>query len=399
MKKILISTCFIFFLIALSACRTTTGQVQGVYDDRIVVGNTAATSGGYSDVGVPFNAAIRAYFKMVNDQGGINNRRIEFIHYDDEFNAAIGQDRTQELVEDDRVFALVGHFGTPTVGATRDYLNQVGIPRVYYATGISELFNPNATGGERSSFPVQPIFDAEGEVMVARAVGSLDASKIGVIYTNDDAGLGMINGIRIRAQQLGVELVERQVSVEADDMSAAAQALRSANVDVVIVAANQSPAATAVRSLDDANNTVPVITSYVNADASWLADVAGALSSFEIYASSWIDVFANPDDLTQFVENIDAEYAGNSFAFAGWIAAATFVEGLRRVGENELTWESYINAMEESPVELPFGLVVDYAGGRRVGTQAMAFLKANVQDGAFVWDVIDPIRMIDEILA
>lgn len=402
MKKILLGLVLGLAVLTLAAC----GQdesAQGVFEDRIVVGNTAATSGPLAFVGVPFKAGMDAYFTMINEEGGIAGRTIEYIQKDDEFNAALGLSYTQELVEDDQVFALVGHFGTPTVSATREYLNEVGIPRVYYATGVSSLFNLNATEGERSSFPVQPIFDAEGEVMIARAIKDLGAERIGVIYSNADDGRGMLRGIQLRAGELGVPLASVvQVAPDADDMSTAAQIMLAANVDVIIVAANQVPAATAIRALNDASNTVPVITSYVNADATWLNGISEIVGNFDIYGNAWIDIF-NPDgtptaDYELFAETIGTEYASNAFAFAGWIAAATFVEGLRRVGTDPLTWEAYINAMEESPVELPFGVVVDYANGRRVGTQAMALLKAATVDDAVLWQTEEPIQTIREIL-
>ena len=402
MKKILLGLVLSLAVFTLAAC----GQdesAQGVFEDRIVVGNTAATSGPLAFVGVPFKAGMDAYFTMINEEGGIAGRTIEYIQKDDEFNAALGLSYTQELVEDDQVFALVGHFGTPTVSATREYLNEVGIPRVYYATGVSSLFNLNATEGERSSFPVQPIFDAEGEVMIARAIKDLGAERIGVIYSNADDGRGMLRGIQLRAGELGVPLASVvQVAPDADDMSTAAQIMLAANVDVIIVAANQVPAATAIRALNDASNTVPVITSYVNADATWLNGISEIVGNFDIYGNAWIDIF-NPDgtptaDYELFAETIGTEYASNAFAFAGWIAAATFVEGLRRVGTDPLTWEAYINAMEESPVELPFGVVVDYANGRRVGTQAMALLKAATVDDAVLWQTEEPIQTIREIL-
>lgn len=399
MKKLLLLSVLFVGIFALSACGRE--QAQGVSDTRVVVGNTAATSGGLAFVGGPFRDAMIAYFNMVNEQGGIGGREIAYIQYDDQFDGAQGLALTQRLVEDDQVFALVGHFGTPTVGATRDYLNDIGIPRVYYATGISALFNPEAEGGARASFPVQPIFDAEGEVMIARAVGSLGASSVGVIYTNDDAGRGLLNGIQIRANMLGVNLTEVQVAPDASDMSTAAQTLLSAGVDVILLAANQVPASVAARALADAGSSTPVVTSYVNADATWLTLIEEVLVSYDVYASAWIDVLGSPDDLNTFVtevSKIDPALAGNAFAFAGWIAAATFVEGLRRVGDGELTWESYIDAMESAPIELPFGVVVDYASNRRVGTQAMAFLKAGSTDGVLAWETIEPIQTITDIL-
>jgi len=402
MKKVLLAFVLSIAIFTLAACGQDESG-QGVFEDRVLVGNTAATSGPLAFVGVPFKAGMDAYFDMINAEGGIAGRTIEYIQKDDEFNAALGLSYTQELVEDEEVFALVGHFGTPTVSATREYLNQIGIPRVYYATGVSSLFNLNATGGERSSFPVQPIFDAEGEVMIARAIKDLEAERVGVIYSNADDGRGMLRGIQLRAGELGVPLASVvQVAPDADDMSTAAQIMLAAEVDVVIVAANQVPAATAIRALNDAGSTIPVITSYVNADATWLTGIADVVGNFEIYGNAWIDIFESDGSPTAdyefFAETIGEEYEANAFAFAGWIAAATFVEGLRRVGEDPLTWESYINAMEEAPVELPFGVVVDYAGGRRVGTQAMAMLKAASDGDQVLWITERPIETINDIL-
>jgi ABC-type branched-subunit amino acid transport system substrate-binding protein len=403
MKKLVLVIALFIAVFTLSACDSGT-DVPGVTDDTVKVGNTAATSGNLAFVGLPFKAGMDAYFNMVNEDGGVAGRTIEYIQKDDGFDAAVGQSLTQELVEDDEVFALVGHFGTPTVGATLEYLEEVGIPTVYYATGYRELFNTNATGNQKASFPVQPIYDAEGEVMFARAVGDLEAERVGVIYSNDDAGLGMLFGIQLRANELGTAPVAViQVDATSVDMSAAAQQMISADVDVVIVAANQGPATTAILALDAAGNESPVITSYVNADATWLAGVQSVLANFDIYASAWINIFEEDgvtftEDYTLFSTTVDAEYAANSFAFAGWIAAATFVEGLERVGEDELTWDSFIAAMEESPVELPFGVVVDFSDNRRVGTQAMAFLQGVVTEGVASFATIEPIQTIDEIL-
>jgi len=403
MKKLLVALLVFTGVFALAACGAD-DDTQGVFEDRVVVGNAAATSGGFAAVGVPFNSAIEAYFAMVNEDGGIAGRELEFVHYDDEFDGAQGLTYTQRLVEDDQVFALVGHFGTPTVGATHDYLNELGVPRVYYATGISQLFNPAATGGERYSFPVQPIYDAEGEVMVARAVAEYDASKIGVIYTNADDGNGMLNGIELRAQQLGIELVTQQVAPDSSDMSSAANTIVSEDVDAVIVAANQVPAEVAIKALYSASSDAPVFTSYVNAAESFIANLADEIESgqFPIYSNAWVNIFAEDgasfnEGYLQFAEE-NPDYAANSYAMAGWIAAHFFVEGLRRVGEDELTWETYLEAMESEPVENPMGGIVDFADGRRAGTQSMALLQATVDGETYVWANFRPMEDIQAIL-
>ncbi|MFK5883162.1 MAG: ABC transporter substrate-binding protein [Candidatus Izemoplasma sp.] len=413
MKKFSVLVLMMLLVFSLSACADDeTDQAQGVTDTTVTVGNSAATSGYLAFVGVPYNQGIVAYFDMINEAGGVAGRTIEFIAYDDEYNGATGVTYAEKLLMDDKVFAFVGHFGTPTVSATLDYLIDAGIPQVYYATGISALFNENATGNERSSFPVQPIYDAEGQVMIARAVHDFGATKIGVIYTNDDAGMGMSTGIRLQARAEGVTLVEAQVAADSVDMSAAAATLVAGGVDIIIVAASQVPAEVAIKALSAAGSTKDVIVSYVNAAPTFIANVSAELANFDIYASAWLSLFeedgetftAEYDLYIEEISKVDAALAGNPYAMAGWIAAAFFVEGLERVGTDELTWDSYIDAMESAPVANPFGGTVDYSNGRRTGTQSMALLVATIvpADGdtpeSYVFAPFKPLETINEIL-
>lgn len=413
MKKISLIILMMVFVFSLAACNDdTTEATQGVTDTTVTVGNSAVASGFLAFVGVPFNQGMNAYFDMVNDDGGVAGRTIDFIEYDDEYNGATGVTYAEKLLMDDKVFAFVGHFGTPTVSATLDYLIEAGIPQVYYATGISALFNESATGNERASFPVQPIYDAEGQVMIARAVGDFGAEKIGVIYTNDDAGMGMSTGIRLQARIEGVTLVEAQVAADAVDMSAAAATILAGDVDIVIVAASQIPAEVAIKALSAAGSTDDVLVSYVNAAPTFIANISDELANFDVYASAWLDLFeadgvTTTEEYDLYVTEItktDAALTGNPYAMAGWIAAAFFVEGLERVGTDDLTWDSYIDAMEETPVENPFGGTVDYADGRRAGTQSMSLLIATIipaegdNPESYVFGAFKPLETIEDIL-
>ena len=102
----------------VAAPPSATAHSQGVTDTTIRVGNTAPVSGALAGVGGPFVAGMEAYFAIVNEAGGVNGRIIEFVHHDDGFDAPTGMAMTEQLIHDDRVFALVGHFGTPTISAT-----------------------------------------------------------------------------------------------------------------------------------------------------------------------------------------------------------------------------------------------------------------------------------------
>ncbi len=370
---------------------------QGVFDDRIVVGNSAATSGNYAPVGVPFNAGIEAYFKMINDEGGVNGRKIEFKHIDDEFDPVKGKAALSTLVEDEEIFALVGHFGTPVVGATIEDVKEYGIPAVYFATGIGQLYNDKAEGKDRGIFPVQPIYKTEGQIMVARAVGDFEAKKIGVIYTNDDAGKDLYAGVEAKAKELGVEIVAEQVAAGATDVSSAVTSIKNANVDFIIGAAIQATIPTIVKELAAQNVNKDVITTYVNVSPVISEAVINEINGkFDVYGLGWVDLVENADNLAAFAEWAP-DYATNVYAMTGWIAGHFFVEGLKRV-EGTVTWDKYMDALESAPIKNPFGGEINYADGLRAGTQEMNLSKVGLVENAPGWVPVDGLQSMDSLL-
>lgn len=393
--------------------------VQGVTATKIVVGNTAATSGGFSAVGIPFNEGIKAYFAKVNKDGGIAGRTLEFKTYDDEFNAEKGLSYTKQLVEEDNIFALVGHFGTPTVGATINYIQQVGVPMVYAATGINGLYFQKSV--DNPVMAVQPIYKTDGRIMTARALNEAlfgtnkDAKlgatdKIGVLYTADDAGKSIKEGIEVQAateNRTSSFIYKTFSETDTAALNNAVLDFISSGVKAVIVASNQKPFKAAVGALQSNNLHVPVFTSYVNADATSVDPTVAY--SFDMYANAWLDIVdpAGTNGLSaeywtfanDMIANNQAAYAGNAYAMAGYIAAAIFVEGLERVGTDELTWESYIKAMEEGAIEVPMGGTVDFSEGKRWGIASMALLKLEIKNNAPAWGKVRDIEDISVIEA
>ncbi|MCL2377499.1 MAG: ABC transporter substrate-binding protein [Defluviitaleaceae bacterium] len=384
---------------------------QGVTDTTIYVGNTAAVSGPFAAVGVPFNDGMLAYFYRVNNAGGVNGRRIEFVHHDDNFDAVTGLAFTEALIHDDNVFAIVGHFGTPTVGATLDMLKDTGIPVVYFASGISALYNEEAftVAQGQNLFPVQPIFTMEGRVLIARAVEEYNASRIGVIFTSDEAGFDFIDGINNQVNRMdGIELITEQIAPMQPDVSSAVLRMAAEDVDLVIVGTLQGTLPTVINSMVTQGLDVPVITSYISADATTIdgfaADYIGAGATFPIYATAWLDIFTADggftDEFYDFAIGVDEfgqpDLAANAFAMAGWIAGSVFVQGLNAIQGQDITWEAYIEAMERATIDLPMGGIMNFANGQRTGTQAMALVRVDMDAGE--WETIRPIETLDDIL-
>ena len=385
---------------------------QGVTDTTIYVGNTAAVSGPFAPVGVPFNDGMLAYFHRVNNAGGVNGRRIEFVHHDDNFDAITGLAFTEALIHDDNVFAIVGHFGTPTVGATLDMLKDIGMPVVYFASGISALYNEEAftPAQGQNLFPVQPIFTMEGRVLIARAVEEYGASRIGVIYTGDEAGFDFIDGINIQVGHLdGIELITEQIAPLQPDVSSQVLRMIAEDVDLLIVGTLQGTLPMVINTVVAQGLDVPVITSYISADATTLAgfaaDYIGAGATFPIYATAWLDIFTADggftaefyDFATGVAEFGQPDLSANAFAMAGWIAGSVFVQGLNAIEGNDITWDAYIAAMERVLIDLPMGGVMDFSGGQRTGTQAMALVRADMEAGE--WETIRAIETLDAIMA
>lgn len=408
MMKKMVSMLLVLAMVVstFAACGKGEKGSQGVTEKTIKVGNAAATSGAFAGVGVPFNAGIEAYINGVNDAGGINGRTIEFVHYDDEFDPVKGKAATEKLINEDKVFALVGHFGTPTIGATLDLIKESGVPVVYFAAGIASLYNEDATTVEKGMglFPVQPIYVTEGRLIVARAIEEHGAKKIGVIYTNDDAGKDLLSGVENQVKKLGdgYSVVKEQINPGATDVTSAALMMKNENVDIIIAASIQATLPTIIKGLISQGVSKPVFTTYSNADATTIAnfaeDYTALTEQFPIYSNAWVDL-SSADEVNAFVNGMTAygqpDYAGNAFAMAGWIAGYFLVEGLTRT-EGTLNWDNFNKAMESAEFKIPMGGTVNYADGKRLGTQSMSLLKVS-RDGT-TWESVKPVEDLNAII-
>ncbi len=410
MKKILVVVLSALMLtLSLTSCKKEVVS-QGVTKTEVLIGNCAATSGNLANVGGPFVAGLEAYLKYVNDAGGVAGRKIKFVHKDDGFVAEAGLACTQEMINDNKVFALVGHFGTPTVGATMNLLKETGVPAVYFATGIGQLYDEKATEeeGNYNLFPVQPIYKTEGRIMVARAVGDFNAKKIGIIYTNDDAGKDLLAGAKTQVAALtGVTLIEQQVAYGSTDVSAAVTAIKNAEVDFIIAASNQVTIATIIKELAAQSVNKDVITTYVNVAPAYASLFINEIQGkFDVYGNGWVAFdAAHKAALDLYVANIDAQYAANAYAITGWIAAYYFVEGLKRVDKKTLNWDNFRVAMESAPIVNPFGGVIDFKNGQRLGTMEMNLSKAslgalNAETNLYagIWTNVKDLESIESIL-
>ena len=165
---------------------------EGATDTEIKIGNTNPYSGNASAYGT-IGKAIDAYFKMVNEQGGVNGRKINFISYDDGYAPPKTVEMVRKLVEEDKVLFVFQTLGTPPNTAIQKYLNQKKVPQLFVATGASKWGhykeNPWTMG-------FQPDYVTESIIYAKHILANVKDPKIGVLMQNDDYGKDYFNGFK-----------------------------------------------------------------------------------------------------------------------------------------------------------------------------------------------------------
>ena len=183
LKKALLLTVLTAFALATVA-PAGAQTVVGVTATEIKLGNTNPYSGPASAYGT-IGKVIGAYFKKVNEEGGVNGRKVNYITYDDAYSPPKAVEMVRKLVEQDQVAALFQTLGTPTNSAIHKYVNQQKVPHLFVATGATKWNDPQ-------HFPWtmgwQPNYQTEGKIYAQYIMKNFPDAKIGILYQNDDYG-------------------------------------------------------------------------------------------------------------------------------------------------------------------------------------------------------------------
>lgn len=363
---------------------------QGVTADTIKIGTVGVQSGALSFIGTPYFGGMEAYFKTINDAGGVNGTKIELVKKDDEFKPDKSLQAVESLVFDEEVFAIVGHLGTPGVMAAVETVKEAGIPSVYFGSGAVQL-----TEAGENFFPVQPNYVYEGKLMSKYAVEEFKANKIAVIYRNDDVGRDGLDGIVEGLKALGKSDIlpeEGKLAYNAGDtdFTVQVQKAKGLNPDLVILYGLSADVSGVLKEIEKVAFDVPTLTTYSNADASFLAIAApGAPNVIKnLNVLGWLDVTEEGlKPLTEAMQEYFPEVPINAYTMAGWVAGETFVAGLKEAGDN-LSWEGFINAMNKLKFTEGLAPEISYAPGVRQGVTKMAVSRV-VQDaeGNYIFEI------------
>lgn len=176
----------------LCAWTSASAAEVGVFEDRVVFGQSAAFSGPAQELGKNMRRGIRAAFREANDRGGVHGRRLELVSLDDAYEPEAAIANTRSLIEEEQVFALIGAVGTPTSRSATPIAADADVPYIAPFTGAAFLRDPQWT----NIINLRASYYQETEEMVARLTGDLDIQRIAVLYQDDSFGRAGYRGVR-----------------------------------------------------------------------------------------------------------------------------------------------------------------------------------------------------------
>jgi branched-chain amino acid transport system substrate-binding protein len=206
----------------------------GVTDTEIKIGQTCAYSGPASAFGVIGRTYV-ACIRELNDNGGINGRRINFISLDDSYSPPRTVELTRRLVEEDVVAFLYAGTGTACMLAVRPYLNENRIPQLFVVTGADELADP---AHYPWTIPANPSYRIEGRIYAKHILATLPGAQIGVLYQNDGFGRDYLSGLRDILGPAREGMIVKQTSYEVNEPSVDSQviALQASGANTLVLA-------------------------------------------------------------------------------------------------------------------------------------------------------------------
>ena len=226
-------------------------DAPGVTATEIKIGQTEAYSGPASAYGA-IGKGLTAYFKRMNDQGGIAGRKVNFISVDDAYSPPKTVEQTRRLVESDGVAFILNGLGTPSQSAVQRYMNQKKVPQLFIASGADKWAQPKEFPW---SIGWQPSYRTEAQIYAKYILKTKPDGKVGVLYQNDDFGKDYVAGLRDVFGADYEKRVIKSVSYETSDptIDSQAVALQGSGADVLVSAATPKFAAQVIRKIYDLN--------------------------------------------------------------------------------------------------------------------------------------------------
>ncbi|HJS76263.1 MAG TPA: ABC transporter substrate-binding protein [Burkholderiales bacterium] len=356
------------------------GAEPGVTYDRILLGQAAVFSGPAAQLGIQMRNGIRAYLDYINAKGGVHGRKLELITEDDRYEQSVAPSASKKLIEEHRVFALLGYVGTPTGVAHLPVVTQAKVPLVGMFTGAEVLRVPF----NRYVFHVRASYYDETEKIVEQVL-STGGQKIAVFYQDDAYGEAGRKGTELALERRKMKIhstgtVERNtVRVEQ-----AAKTIHTSQPDAVVMVSAYTSIAAFVREMQKLGSgatfyNVSFVGSKALADALGKDGVGVAIS--QVVPFPWGTAVPVVKEYQQLAKK--AGYTDYNFsALEGFLCAKVMVEGLRRAGKSP-TRDGLVEALEKMNDADLGGFYISYSPTNRAGSKFVD-LTIISRDGKFL---------------
>jgi branched-chain amino acid transport system substrate-binding protein len=339
---------------------------NGVTADKIVLGQAAVFSGPAAQLGTQMRNGIKTYFDYVNAHGGVNGRKLELVTEDDRYEAAVAPVASRKLIEEHKVFALLGYVGTPTGVEHLKVTTAAKVPLIGMFTGAEVLRTPV----NRYVFHVRASYYDETEKIVEQVV-STGGKKISIFYQSDAYGEAGRKGTEIALTKRGMRIhstgtVERN-TIKVED---AVKTINASEPDAIVMVSAYTSCAEFIRQMKKAGSGATFYNvSFVGSKA--LADALGAEGSgvaiSQVVPFPWSSAVPVVREYQQLAAK-DGFTDYNFSAMEGFLTAKVMVEGLKRAGKNP-TREGLVDALERMQDADLGGFYVSYSPKNHAGSK------------------------------
>ena len=337
-KSITIITVLLF----LSTFNSLAYAESGVYSDKIVFAQTAATEGSTAKLGLGMRDGILAAFKEVNDKGGVHNRKLELDTENDNYEPEQAIENAKAFIEENKTFAFIGGVGTPTSIAVEPLISEAKIPYIAPFTGAEFLRNPF----KKYVVNVRGSYFEETEEMARYYVDTLHYKNIAILYQDDSFGRAGLEGITLALQRRGITLsAEATFRRNTLAVKQAVVSISKKNPDVIVMIGPYEPIATFVKTYKTMGQNPHFTTlSFVGTEA--LAQLLGAEGKNIVVTEVMPFPFNERSSLVKSyqtaIKNYNPDLTMSYISLEGYLAGKFAIQILDTLGD-DVTRENFIN--------------------------------------------------------
>jgi ABC-type branched-subunit amino acid transport system substrate-binding protein len=329
-----------------SGTENSVADSTGVTDDQIVIGSSAALTGHAGYLGESYTKGALARINEINEEGGINGRKIKLVSYDDKYDPALCISNTDKLIKEDKVFALFNYVGTPTTVQALPLIEVSNVPLVGIFSGANSLRAPL----KKNVFNIRASYYEEVELAVENLVDKKGLKKVAVFFQADAYGMDGLEGTRIALKKRNIDLVAQASYIRGTvDVEPAVETITAAGAEVVIMVGTYSPSAKFVKLAKEKNSALVFSSvSFVGpeefleelgetSEGVYVTQVVPTLDSAALLEG----VAMYKESLAKYFPEVEPSLGG----LEGYVNARVLINGLRLSGR-DLTREKFVSSLE-----------------------------------------------------